>query len=112
MTVNINHRLHTVSISFPGLDNGVRNRLPIDRQDTALNIHIIALAFRSYRVTELDYAMSDEHSAMWTLHSPSGASSVKNGPRTLLSIAPLIGGLLRASTKADTPRVSDSKMNS
>ena len=37
---------------------------------------------------------------------------MKNGPSTLLSIAPWMGGLLSASTSADTPRMSDRRMNS
>ena len=46
------------------------------------------------------------------LDRPSGASSVKNGPRTLLSVAFPAGGLLSASTTAEIPRTSERRMNS
>jgi hypothetical protein len=35
---------------------------------------------------------------------------VKNGPRTLFSVAPPITGLFNESTRAETPRTSDSRM--
>ena len=37
---------------------------------------------------------------------------MKNGPRTLLSVALPTGGLLSASTRAETPRTSERRMNS
>ena len=43
---------------------------------------------------------------------PSGASSVKNGPRTVLSVAFPTGGLLSESTRADTPSTSERRINS
>jgi hypothetical protein len=42
----------------------------------------------------------------------SGASSVKNGPRTLLSVAPRSVGLLSVSTSADTLSTSERRINS
>ena len=43
---------------------------------------------------------------------PSGASSVKNGPRTELAVPPETLGLFSPSTRADTPRTSERRMNS
>jgi len=43
---------------------------------------------------------------------PSCASSVKNGPRTEDSVAVPTLGLLSASTRAETPKTSESRMNS
>ena len=37
---------------------------------------------------------------------------MKNGPKTLLSVAASTGGLLSASTSADTPSTSESRTNS
>jgi hypothetical protein len=45
-------------------------------------------------------------------NEPSGASSVKNGPRTLLSVAPPSVVLLSASTSADIPSTSERRTNS
>ncbi len=41
-----------------------------------------------------------------------GASSVWNGPSTLLAVAPGMAGVFSKSTKADTPSTSESKINS
>ena len=43
---------------------------------------------------------------------PSGASSVKNGPRTELFVPPETVGLFNPSTRADTPSTSERRMNS
>ena len=43
---------------------------------------------------------------------PSGASSVKNGPRTELFVPPETVGLFSPSTRADTPNMSERRMNS
>src|ERR1700761_7067978 len=44
--------------------------------------------------------------------TPFGASSVKKGPRMLLSVAVPTGGLLSASTSAVTPSTLESRTNS
>jgi hypothetical protein len=44
------------------------------------------------------------------LSCPSGASFVKNGPRTLLSIAFPTGELLSVLTAADTPKTSEDEL--
>lgn len=49
---------------------------------------------------------------IWSRNEPSGASSVKNGPKTELSVAFPIGGLLSESTRADRPSTSERRINS
>lgn len=68
-------------------------------------------AIESPFITGEAVSQSYTRQRLTVMDSQSGASSVKNGPRTLLSVAP-VGGLLRASTSAEAPKISERRINS
>lgn len=102
----------TVTISLPGIDDSIWYRLAHDGANLALNIEIFTAAFRRNRFTSGHYSLNKQRTRQLEQRLQSGASSVKKGPRTLLSVAPLIGGLFSASTSAEAPRISERRMNS
>lgn len=81
--------------------------------DAPFDVHILSFAFRRDRISDADYKSNENRRPERPdLILLSGASSVKNGPRTELAVPPETVGLFSPSTRADTPSTSDRRMNS
>jgi hypothetical protein len=114
--------LLTFLVRLPRLNHRVHDGFASRSEHTTLDIHVLPLSFRRDRLPERDCMCCRrrretriDRFARYICRvedEPSGASSVKNGPRTLLSVAIPFEGLLSASTRADTPSTSERRMNS
>ena len=75
---------------------------------------MLAYSLRRDRLAELDCRLNvngEVERLRDLLYARSGASSVKNGPRKVLSVAFPTRGLLILSTSADTPNTSENRVN-
>jgi hypothetical protein len=86
--VELLHVVIAVIVGMPDVDDGARQRTSVDGRDRSMG-------------PEMSEPMSF-----------SGAAWTKNGPSTVVSVAPSGTGWLIASTSMETPSVSDSRMNS
>ena len=114
--------LLTLLVRLPCFNHRARNGLATRSEHASLDIQVLSLSFRRDRLSKRD-CMRCGAGRETRIHrlarevckvgdEPSGASSVKNGPRTVLSVAFPTGGLLSESMRADTPSTSERRMNS
>ena len=109
----------TLVVRLPRLYDRARDRRAAGIAYVSLDIHVLALPLGRDRLAVLDCSVRGGEvrprtptRTVSTKDARSGASSVKNGPRRLLSVAVPTFGLLSASTSAATPSTSESRMNS
>jgi hypothetical protein len=109
-----------LAVGFPRLDDHAWSGLTTRSEYATIDIYVLSFAFRRDRL-ERDCGRNGHERRRLKLKEGEGvrrrrglfgAPSVKNGSRTLLSVAFPTGGMLSASTAAEWPRKSERKTNS
>src|SRR5258708_19050369 len=120
----------TLAVRLPRVNDGARNGHPANCKHAPLDEHILAFSLRRDRLAKQDCRYSKckcravriccevstshagkkkrpERERERRIYARSGVSSVKNGPRRVLSVAFATRGLLSLSTRAVTPNTSE-----